>query len=301
MELPLVSIVTPSYNMAQYLPEALDSVLSQDYANIELIVMDGGSTDETAEVLKQYEHRIRYVIAKDEGPSDAIHRGFLQASGSIYSWLNADDRLLPGAVRAAAEYLAAHPTTDVVYGEANWIDEAGAPIGRYPTVPFDPKLLAQECFICQPTAFMRSSAYRRCGLDPSVKWSFDYDLWIRMAKQGFCFDLLPRHQALSRMHRGAITFHERENVLRDSMRLLQRHYGYVPFRWVYGYAAYRIDRRDQFFEPLQYSFGRYLASLPLGFRYNPTHGLHFLGEWLTMGGKGLARQARQFWNRPRKG
>ena len=300
MELPLVSIVTPSYNMARYLPEAIESVLSQDYPNIELLVMDGGSTDGTVEVLKKYEHRIRYVIGRDEGPSDAIHRGFAQTSGSICSWLNADDRLLPGAVRAAAEYLTAHPETDVIYGEANWIDDAGAVIDRYPTVPFNPKFLEQECFICQPTAFMRRSSYQRCGLDPSVKCSFDYDLWIRMAKQGFRFDLFPRYQALSRMHRGAITFHHREKALRDSMQLLQRHYGYVPFRWVYGYTAYRIDGRDQFFEPLQYSFGRYLATLPLGLRYNPTHGLHFLREWLMMGGRGLVLKSRRFWSRSSK-
>src|SRR5690242_15019350 len=241
MDLPLVTVVTPSYNMAAFLGEAIESVLAQDYPHLELIVMDGGSTDGTAELLKAYSARLRYVIGPDAGPADAIHRGFLQASGTILAWLNADDRLLPGAVRRAAEYLSAHPETDVVYGEANWIDEHGATIGRYPTVPFDAKWLARDCFICQPAAFLRASSYLRCGLDPNVKCSFDYDLWIRMAKLGFRFDAIPQYLAASRMHAGAKSFYEREQVFRESIDLLKRHYGYVPFQWVYGYAAYRMD------------------------------------------------------------
>lgn len=289
MDLPLVTVVTPSYNMAAFLPEAIESVLSQDYPRIELLVMDGGSTDGTAELLKSYEPRLRYAMGPDAGPADAIHRGFLQGSGEIFAWLNADDRLLPGAIRTAAGHLAAHPETDVVYGEANWIDERGAVLGRYPTLPFDAKMLEQDCFICQPAAFLRAASYRRCGLDASVKCSFDYDLWIRMAKLGFRFEALPQVLAESRMHGGAKSFYERDQAFRDSIGLLRRHYGYVPFQWVYGYAAYRMDGRDQFFAPMQHSLGKYLASLALGFRYNPTHGLRFLGEWLAVGWKALGR------------
>ena len=278
---PLVTIVTPSYNMAQYIPETIASVLSQDYSRIEYIVVDGGSTDVTLDILEHYGERLRYFTGKDKGPADAIHRGFSQANGEIFAWINADDTYLPGAVRTGVEFLEAHPEIDVVYGEGYWIGENGSRIGRYPTLPFDARILERDCFICQPTSFFRAEAYRRSGLDPDLGLSFDYDLWIRMVKQGSHFAAIPRYLANSRMHRGAKTLHDREEVFRASMRLLHRHYGYVPFQWIFGYTAYRMDGRDQFFQPLEPTFRKYLASLPMGLRMNPAHRLRFLGEWIA--------------------
>ena len=126
--------------------------------------------------------------------------------------MGADDIYLPGAVRTGVEALMARPEIDVIYGEGNWIDEHDAVISRYPTLPFDPKDLEWDCFICQPASFIRASAYRRCGLDPDVNFSFDYDLWIRMAKQGIRFQMIPQYLAGSRMHQGAKTINERETV-----------------------------------------------------------------------------------------
>lgn len=289
---PLVTIVTPSFNMAAYLPQAIESVLSQDYPNIEYIVMDGGSTDSTLEILDRYKGRLRYFSGKDRGPSEAIHRGFQRAAGGFLAWLNADDLYLPGAVRAGVDYLAAHPEIDVVYGEGYWIDERGAVIGRYPTLPFDPEQLARDCFICQPASFIRASSYRRCGLDPDINLPFDYDLWIRMAKQGFRFTAIPQYLANSRMHSGAKTIRERADVFQASIRLLQRHYNYVPLSWVFGYTAFRLDGRDQFFQPLQPSVRGYLASLPMGLRLNRGKRLRFLGEWLATPVRGVTRVIR---------
>ncbi len=287
---PLVSIVTPSYNMAKYLPETIESVLSQDYPRIEYIVVDGGSTDGTPEILERHKDRLRYVSGTDLGPSDAAYQGFRQAQGEILAWLNADDSYLPGAVRKAVDYLQSHPDTDVVYGEGWWIDESGAIISRYPTLPFDPKVLERDCFICQPAAFLRASAYRRCELDPHVNRSFDYDLWIRMSKAGIHFASIPDYLANSRMHSGAKTIYEREIVFQASMSLLKRHYGYIPLSWIFGYTAYRLDHRDQFFQPLRYSAWKYLASLPVGLWYNRRKPLRFLGEWLAKGGRELVRK-----------
>ena len=288
-DLPLVSVVTPSYNMAKYLPETIASVLNQDYPRLEYIVVDAGSTDGSLEILQRYGERLRYITGPDRGPSDATYKGLKQAHGDIFVWLNADDTFLPGAVRKAAEYLETHPDTDVVYGEGWWIDDAGVVISRYPTLPFDARVLERDCFICQPAAFVRASSYRRVELDPDVNWSFDYDLWIRMAKAGYRFESIPDYLANSRMHRGSKTIYEREIVFKASMGLLKRHYGYIPLPWIFGYTAFRLDHRDQFFEPLRYGVFKYLASLPVGLWYNRGKPFRFFYEWLGKGGQELRR------------
>ena len=276
--------------MAGYLPEAIESVLAQDYPRIEYIVVDGGSTDGSIEILDRYKDRLSYTSGADRGPSDAAFQGLQRAHGDILAWLNADDSYLPGAISTAAAYLESHPQTDAVYGEGWWIDEQGAVISRYPTLAFDAKVLERDCFICQPAAFLRASAYRRVQLDPEVARSFDYDLWIRMAKAGCRFDSIPKYLANSRMHRGAKTIYEREEVFQASMDLLKRHYGYVPLSWIVGYTAYRMDHRDQFFEPLKYTPWKYLASLPVGLWYNRRKPLRFFGEWFMKGAQGLVRR-----------
>jgi glycosyltransferase involved in cell wall biosynthesis len=278
---PLVTVVTPTYNMKQFLSAAIDSVLNQNYPSIELIVVDGGSTDGSLEILEGYADRLRYSSGRDSGPCDAIHKGLAAAGGEILVWLNADDTFQPGAIRRAVEFLIDHPQVEVVYGEGWWIDEDGRPIREYPSLPFDASVLARDCFICQPAAFLRARAYHSCPLDPRQRMSFDYDLWIRMAAQGIRFAYLPEHLANTRMHSDALTLSARGQVFRASMELLRRHYGYVPFSWIFGYAAFRIDGRDQFFEPLRPSLWKYLLSLPLGLWYNPAKPFRFLLEWVS--------------------
>lgn len=279
-EYPLVSIVTPVYNLADFIEETVLSVLNQDYPRIEYIVMDGGSTDGTLEILAKYRGRIRVISEPDRGTADAINRGFRISSGEIFAFLNGDDTYLPGAVRTAVECLMAHPEAGGVYGEANWITEDGRIIERYPTRPFDAALLARECFICQPACFLRREIFRKAGLlDPDLECAFDYDLWIRVSR------LAPLEKtdavlANSRMRRASKTLGQRRRVFREALGVLKRHYGYVPFEWVYAYTAFLIDRRDQFFEPLRPSVTKLLASLLLGIGWNRWKALHFVAEWL---------------------
>jgi glycosyltransferase involved in cell wall biosynthesis len=288
---PLVSIITPCLNAAPFLEETIRSVLAQDYPRIEYIVMDGGSTDGSLDILRRYQDRLRWISGSDGGAADAINRGFSLSHGGIFAYLNADDVYLPGAVSAAVDSMRADPAPAAVYGDAWWIDQAGVRIAPYPVRDFDRSLLASECFICQPASFLRREAFENAGgMDPGLQLTFDYELWMRLART---YDLrrIEGTLALSRMHRGNKTLGQRREVFRETFRVLDRYYGYVPFPWIYGYLCYRADGRDQFFEPLRPSLLRYLESLPAGLWLNPTAMPRYFAEWIgVMSWMGLRRR-----------
>ena len=262
---PLVSIVTPVFNMASYVEETIQSVLSQDYPRIEYIVMDGASTDGTMDVVKKYEGRLRVHSAPDGGAADAVNCGYRMSNGSVFAYLNADDTYLPGAISSAVRHLAANPDAGGVYGEANWVADDGTVLGRYPTHSFDPVHFARECYICQAASFVRREAFERSGLlDARLHYTFDYDFWIRMSKY-YRLHRIGEFLATSRMHSSNKTLGERGKVLKETASLLQAHFSYVPFSWVYAYACYLVDKRDQFFEPLVPSIPKYVLSLLMGF------------------------------------
>jgi glycosyltransferase involved in cell wall biosynthesis len=286
-ELPLVTIVTPVYQMVNFIDHTLRSVFDQDYPNIQYIVMDAGSTDGTLEVVRRYEdlkHRnvkFEWFSERDTGAADAVNKGFLRSSGSVFAYLNADDTYMPGAVSAAARALLEDPSIDGVYGEANWVRADGSVIGRYPTLPFDPHVLMSECFICQPASFLRREAFAAAGmLNSALRYSFDYDFWIRISKTHRLrkiSDLL----ATSRMHDSNKTIGERRNVLRETIAVLQQNYGYSPFRHVLAYTGHLADGQDQFSQPFRPSLTKYLMSLPLGWRFNWRHPLRYTHEWAS--------------------
>ena len=140
----LISIVTPSYHQARYIEETIQSVLSQDYPHIEYLIVDGGSTDETAGIIKKYEGQLAWWISeKDEGQTDAINKGFAHANGDILAWINSDDTYEPGAVTAAAQYLRDHPDVGMVYGDCNFINESGQVIGKFDPAQTNYRLLRQ--------------------------------------------------------------------------------------------------------------------------------------------------------------
>ncbi len=158
---PKVSIVTPSYNQAAYLAETMRSVLEQDYPNLEYIVIDGGSSDGSAEIIRGFADRLAYWQSQpDLGQTDAINQGFARASGDILAWLNSDDLLLPGAVSAAVRQLQAHPEAGMVYGDALLINAAGKKIGDFPAAQTDyRKLRRGYVHIPQQAAFFRAELW----------------------------------------------------------------------------------------------------------------------------------------------
>ena len=182
--LPKVSIVTPSFNQAPFLEQTLRSVLEQDYPNLEYIVIDGGSSDGSLEIIHKYADRLAYWQSQpDQGQTDAINQGFARASGEILAWLNSDDLLLPGAVNAAARALQAHPEAAMVYGDALLINAEGKTIGKFPAAQTDyRKLRRGYVHIPQQASFFRADLWQQVApLDVSFYFAMDYDLWVRLA------------------------------------------------------------------------------------------------------------------------
>lgn len=183
---PLVSIVTPSFNQATFLEAAILSVLEQDHPNIELILIDGGSTDGSLEIIRHYESRLAYWCSEpDTGQTEAINKGFARARGEVLAWLNSDDVYRLGAVTQAVAFLRQHPAVGMVYGQADYIDHRGETTGRFPAGPTDLRRLRQGyVHIPQQAAFFRASLWRLAGpLDPSFYFAMDYDLWVRIAER----------------------------------------------------------------------------------------------------------------------
>ena len=184
-KLPLVSIVTPSYNQIQFLEKTIESVLAQNYPNLEYIIVDGDSTDGSQELIKRYEKELTAWISEpDQGQSDAVNKGFKLAKGEIFAWLNSDDLYYPWAVQQAVESLLKIPEVGMVYGDTDIINETGQVIGIFNSRQTSYKrLMRGGVYIPQPAAFWYADLFRKVGsLDPSYYFAMDYDLWVKFAK-----------------------------------------------------------------------------------------------------------------------
>jgi glycosyltransferase involved in cell wall biosynthesis len=215
-EIPLVSIVTPSLDQGQYVEEAIASVLAQDYPRIEHIVVDGGSTDGTVEVLKRHPQLV-WVSEPDGGQAAAINKGFRMAHGEIFGWLNADDFLLPGAVSTAVARLTATGAA-LVHGGWRRVEEDGTVISDVPAVPFDfARQLEAANAVCQPgSLFTRESYWAVGGVDESYRYAMDYELWLKL---GARFDVTTVDATL-----GAYRYHPASKTVAES-------HGFVAETW----------------------------------------------------------------------
>ncbi len=241
---PLVSIITPSYNQGRFLETTIRSVLEQDYPNIEYIIVDGGSKDNSVEVIRKYQDRLTWWVSeKDKGHADALNKGFSHARGEILAWLNSDDIYFPGAVSEAVAFLCEHAQTGMVYGDAVLIDDTGKAIGRFASKQTDyHRLLRGTVHIPQATTFIRASLWRRVGpLDLSLFFSFDYDLWVRLAKVSE-LSYVPRQWAYFRLHNSGKSIVNDDRCYPDMLRVQMREGGswwsWMRLRYLVRKATY---------------------------------------------------------------
>lgn len=251
MDFPLVSIVMPSFNQDVFLDAAIDSVLNQNYPNLELIVADGASSDNSVALIKrrqQQDQRIRWFSRKDRGPAHAINDAMAMVRGTTIGWLNSDDLFSADAISYAVNALSAHPDWLMVYGHGQHVDANAQFLSDYPTLPptSGAARFQQGCFICQPTLFMRRTARLLLGpLDETLRASFDFEYWLRaFAAFPDRIGFIERVQAYSRLHADCITMRLRRIIALEGMKVLARYQGYASPEWLLSYVKETLLETD---------------------------------------------------------
>ena len=207
MRYPKISIVTPSYNQAAYVPWTVRSVLLQRYPNLEYVVMDGGSKDHTVEVLQPYVHRLaHFQSARDKGQSDAIKHGFDRCSGEIMAYLNSDDMLAPGALHYVADFFDKHPDVDAVYSHRLTVDGRNRAKWYWILPPHSDWYQSRWDLIPQESCFWRRRIFDKVGnVDDSMRFAIDYDLFVRFMQAGGKMVRVDRFLGVFREHEEAKT------------------------------------------------------------------------------------------------
>lgn len=222
-EFPLVSIVTPSFNQAAYLEQTLQSVLSQDYPNLEYWVIDGGSTDGSLSIIQRYADKLSgWLSEPDQGQGDAINKGFRRCQGEIVAWLNSDDIYRPGAIRKSVEVLQAHPEVGLVYSDVDSIDTKGEVFNRMTYAQWGLADLMTFNMLGQVSVFFRRSILEKVGLlDLSYHFLLDHHLWLRMALETRLKYVPGEVWAAARMHPGAKNVAQAERFGEEAYRLVE--------------------------------------------------------------------------------
>jgi glycosyltransferase involved in cell wall biosynthesis len=260
---PLVTIVTPSFNQGHFIQATIESVLSQDYPRVEYIIMDGGSTDSTHDVVKPYLDRLTYVSEKDRGQTHAINKGLRRAKGEIVAYLNSDDTLLPGAIGRAVAAMGRHPEVGAIYGDGYQIDFDGRVKQKFPfTEPFNLwKLTYVLDYVLQQSVFFRRACVEEIGwFNEDLHFGMDWDILVRLGKR-YGLAYVPEEFGCLREYDAAKSFAGGERRFAELARLLREQTGeqYPPGWWFYGLDTYDKIWSERVRRWIPGPLGRYLA------------------------------------------
>lgn len=229
---PSISLVTPSFQQGHFIGRTIDSILGQNYPNLEYVIQDGESADSTVDVIRSYGELLQnWISEEDDGQSQAINRGFARTSGEIMGWVNSDDLLLPNALAIVADFFRSHPLVDVVYGDRLLIDENDQEIGRWMLPRHSDAVLSWADFIPQETMFWRRRIWDRAGgkIDESFRFAMDWDLIVRFRAANAKFAHIPHFLGAFRIHRQQKTSAQMSQIGQIEMnRIRERLLGRVP-------------------------------------------------------------------------
>ena len=249
-----ISVVVPSYNQAKFLKECIDSILVQQGAESEVLVFDGGSKDDSVEILKSYGSRIFWKSGKDRGQTDAINQGLLKATGDILAYLNSDDIYYKGALERVIRHFTESPKSKIVYGNCNHIHENGEFMEPYECQPWDYDKLLYVCYICQPGTFWRREVIERYGLfNDRLNYCMDYEYWLRVGKHIPFSYIDDRVLAGSRLYEGNKTLGKKIPVHQEITTVLSNHNSDAGFHWLthtahlHGEDKIGVTREDENF------------------------------------------------------
>lgn len=242
---PRISVITPSFNQGKYIERTIKSVLDQKYPNLEYIVVDGGSSDNTVNILKKYSDKLIWMSEKDDGQADAINKGIRMSSGQILSYLNSDDTYESGSLKKIASYFVNNPMAKFVYGKGRHIDKKDNFIEDYPSMPTDYTGLHPTCAICQPTAYWKRDLLKDVGyFDASLKYAMDYDYWIRISLK-YPLNFIYEYLGNTRFYEETKTSGQKPKVHREIIEVQKRHYNKVHANWILAYVHAKLSTNNR--------------------------------------------------------
>lgn len=256
--IPIISIVTPSLNQGIYIEDTIQSILEQKYPKLEYIIVDGGSSDGTMDIIKRYKDRLHHVeFRQDSSQANAINRGFKRCSGEIMAWINSDDMLMPGALDYIGDFFLKNPEVDVVYGHRILIDEKNREINRWVLPSHCNGILKWRDYVPQESLFWRRAIWDKTEgkIDETLHFAIDWDLILRFQQNGAFFFRLPRFLGAFRVHREQKTRTELSRHGHNEMNILRKkNLGREPSNWEIVIRSMGYLMRHQVLDKL-YRFG----------------------------------------------